>query len=86
MPETPAIFKLIQEYHPVSDAEMFEVCNMGVGFCVVASEADIGAILSILAKHQRNSWVIGKVIDDQGKGVYLASRRLKGYKKRFHQE
>jgi phosphoribosylformylglycinamidine cyclo-ligase len=86
MPETPAIFKMIQEFHPVSDAEMFEVYNMGVGFCVVANEADVGTILSIVAKHQKKAWVIGKVIEDQSKGVYLPGRRLKGYKKRFYQE
>jgi phosphoribosylformylglycinamidine cyclo-ligase len=86
MPDTPAIFNMIQEYHPISDAEMFEVFNMGVGFCVVSSEADMVSVLSILEEHNRKAWVIGKVIEDETKGVYLPRWRLKGHKKRFFQE
>src|SRR6266581_7893370 len=84
MPETPAIFKMIQQFSNVSPTEMFEVYNMGVGFCVVVSETDVGSVLSILKKHDRKAWVIGKVIDDPTKGVYLPRQGLVGHKKRFH--
>jgi len=84
MPETPEIFRMIQEYGNVSVAEMFEVYNMGVGFCVVVGETDVGLVLSILEKHKRKAWVIGKVIDDPTKGVYLPRQGLVGHKKRFH--
>jgi phosphoribosylformylglycinamidine cyclo-ligase len=83
MPETPPIFKMIQQYGNVSTAEMFEVYNMGVGFCVVVAEADAGSVLSILEKHDRKAGVIGKVIDDPTKGVYLPRQGLIGHKKRF---
>jgi len=86
MPETPGIFKLIQQYGEVSTSEMFEVYNMGVGFCVIVNETDVGSVLSILKKYDRNAWVIGKVIDDPTKGVYLPRQRLVGHKKRFRQE
>jgi phosphoribosylformylglycinamidine cyclo-ligase len=86
MPDAPAIFKMIQEYHPVSDAEMFMVYNMGVGFCVIVSETDVNSVLSILQEHHRKAWVIGKVIEDQTKGVYLPRQGLRGHKKRFYQE
>jgi phosphoribosylformylglycinamidine cyclo-ligase len=86
MPETPEIFKMIQQYGDVSTAEMFEVYNMGVGFCVVASETDVGSVLSILERYHRKAWVIGKVIDDPTKGVYLPRQGLTGHKKRFRQE
>jgi phosphoribosylformylglycinamidine cyclo-ligase len=86
MPETPAIFKMIQQFGNVSTAEMFEVYNMGVGFCVVANETDVGSILSILERHNRKAWVIGKVIEDLTKGVYLPRQGLIGHKKRFRQE
>jgi len=86
MPETPPIFKMIREYHPICDAEMFEVFNMGVGFCIVSSEADVTPVLSILEKYHRKAWVIGEVIEDESKGVYLPRWRLKGHKKRFYHE
>jgi phosphoribosylformylglycinamidine cyclo-ligase len=86
MPETPAIFKMIEQHGDVSIAEMFEVYNMGVGFCVVVSDAEVGAVLAILEKFNRKAWVIGKVIDDPTKGVYLPRQGLKGHKKRFRQE
>jgi len=86
LPETPPIFKLIQQHSNVSAAEMFEVYNMGVGFCVVVGESDVGSVLSILEKHDRKAWVIGKVIHDPTKGVYLPRQGLIGHKKRFRPE
>jgi phosphoribosylformylglycinamidine cyclo-ligase len=65
---------------------MFEVYNMGVGFCVVVDESDVGLVLSVLERHGRTAWVIGKVIEDSTKGVYLPRHRLEGPKKRFREE
>jgi len=83
MPETPGIFKMIQQYGDVGAAEMFEVYNMGVGFCVIVSDTDVGSVLSILEKYDRKASVIGTVIDDPTKGVYLPRQGLIGHKKRF---
>ena len=86
LPEPPPIFRMIEQYGSVSAAEMFQVYNMGVGFCVVVGEPDVEAVLSILEKHDRTAWVIGRVIDDPTKGVYLPRQRLVGHKKRFRPE
>jgi phosphoribosylformylglycinamidine cyclo-ligase len=86
MPETPEIFKMIQQYGDVKTPEMFEIYNMGVGFCVIVNETDVGSVLSILERHNRKAWVIGKVIEDPTKGVYLPRQGLIGHKKRFRQE
>lgn len=83
LPPVPAIFTLIQEYGNVSIAEMFEVYNMGVGFCVVVGESNVSLALSILEQHSRKAWVIGEVIQDPTKGVYLPRHRLEGHKKQF---
>jgi phosphoribosylformylglycinamidine cyclo-ligase len=85
LPETPAIFQLIQQYGDVSTAEMFEVYNMGIGFCIVADETKVNSILSILENHNRKSWVIGKVVEDPIKGVDLPRQGLIGHKKRFRE-
>lgn len=86
MPPAPGIFNMIQQYGDVSTAEMFEVYNMGVGFCVSVSETDVAAVLSILAQHHRKASVIGTVIEDPTKGVYLPRQGLTGHKKRFRQD
>jgi phosphoribosylformylglycinamidine cyclo-ligase len=79
----PPIFSLIQRQGGVSGAEMFEVYNMGVGFCVLVSEGDAAAALSILQRHCRRAQVIGRVIEDENKGVHLPRERLTGHGKAF---
>jgi phosphoribosylformylglycinamidine cyclo-ligase len=83
LPATPPIFRLIQQHGAVANAEMFEVYNMGVGFCVLVSEKDADTTLLILRRHARRARVIGRVIADDSKGVYLPDQRLTGHGKTF---
>jgi len=48
--EAPAIFRLIQAWGRVAEAEMFRVFNMGVGLALVAAEAEAPALVSALAE------------------------------------
>jgi phosphoribosylformylglycinamidine cyclo-ligase len=84
MPPAPAIFRLIQSIADVGDAEMHQVYNMGIGFCVIVAEADRDAVLSILQRRGRRAQVIGRIIADESKGVYLPHQRLVGHGKKFH--
>lgn len=83
LPPAPPIFRLIQHYGEVDDPEMFQVYNMGVGFCVLAAECDAAQILAILQRHGRAARVIGHVVADDAKGVHLPRERLAGHGKRF---
>ena len=83
LPPAPPIFRLIQQHGAVANAEMFEVYNMGVGFCVLVAERDREATLSLLQRHGRRARVIGGVIADDSKGVYLPRERLAGHGKTF---
>jgi phosphoribosylformylglycinamidine cyclo-ligase len=85
-PPAPPIFRLIQTMGRVSNAEMYQVYNMGIGFCVIIAERDREAVLSILQRHRRRGRIIGRVIEDDSKGVYLPSQRLVGHGKRFSEE
>jgi len=84
LPPPPPIFDLIEEHGGVARAEMFEVYNMGIGFCVIVAEGDVAATLAILARHRRQAAVIGRAIDDPTKSVHLPQLRLVGRGKRFH--
>jgi phosphoribosylformylglycinamidine cyclo-ligase len=78
------IFDLIQERGGIQRSEMFEVFNMGVGFCVIVSKANVEATLEILARHERIASVIGYVADDMPKSVRLPKEGLIGKGKKFH--
>lgn len=83
MPPVPPIFDLIQHHGAVNRAEMFEVYNMGIGFCVIVPEEDAAATLAILARHNRRAWVIGHAVADPTKSVYLPQENLVGAGKKF---
>jgi phosphoribosylformylglycinamidine cyclo-ligase len=83
LPPVPAIFRLIQSRGSVSSAEMYQVYNMGIGFCVLVAAEDAASTLLILQRHGRRARVIGRIIEDDSKGVYLPQHRLEGHGKEF---
>ena len=83
LPAVPAIFRLIQTQGGVGDAEMYQVYNMGIGFCLLVAAADVDSTLLILERHGRRAKVIGRTIEDDSKGVYLPHLRLEGHGKEF---
>ena len=83
LPPPPPLFGLIEKLGGVSRAEMFEVYNMGIGFCVVVAEGDVDATLAILKRHNRRASVIGHAVADPTKSVQLPREKLVGAGKRF---
>ena len=84
LPAPPPLFGLIEQLGGISRAEMFEVYNMGIGFCVVAASADADRTLEILKRHGRQALVIGHTIVDPTKSVQLPREKLIGAGKKFH--
>jgi phosphoribosylformylglycinamidine cyclo-ligase len=83
LPPPPPIFELIERVGGVSRAEMYEVYNMGVGFCAMVAAGDADRALGILARHGRAAAVIGHVVADAGKSVRLPRENLVGRGKKF---
>jgi len=80
----PEIFNLIQDRGGVSEAEMFEVFNMGTGFClIVEGTQEVEAISKICKEHDLPCQVIGHVEACQGKEVFLPQKQLIGKGSRF---
>jgi len=71
LPEPQSIFRLLQELGKVSDAEMFQVYNMGVGFCLVVAPPDADRALAILRGHGREAAVLGRAVADPERRVRL---------------
>jgi phosphoribosylformylglycinamidine cyclo-ligase len=68
----------------VSEAEMFEVFNMGTGFClVVEGTNEVEAVTEICKKNDLSCQVIGQVEGCQGKEVSLPEKQLIGKGSRF---
>ena len=59
--EVPPIFKLIQETGEISDEEMREVFNMGVGLIFIVSKNDSQLALDLTAKQNERPFLIGEV-------------------------
>jgi len=78
-PPVPEVFKLIQERGKVSDAEMYEVFNMGIGFVVVVNGMEeFTKISTICKKYDVASKMIGCVEPCQGKEVTIPEFNLIG--------
>ena len=80
----PEIFNLIQDRGGVSEAEMFEVFNMGTGFClIVEGTKEVEALTEICKEYDLPCQVIGQVEACQGKEVTLPQKQLIGKGSRF---
>ncbi|MEJ2104094.1 MAG: phosphoribosylformylglycinamidine cyclo-ligase [Ignavibacteriaceae bacterium] len=57
----PAIFKIIQEAGEISDEEMREVFNMGIGLVFIVSKSDADSLMRLSEELKEKPVVIGKV-------------------------
>jgi phosphoribosylformylglycinamidine cyclo-ligase len=82
LPVTP-VFRFIAELGDVPAAEMWEVFNMGCGFCAVVPEADAERAVTLLGAHHPGTAVIGRCTDHAGRvtapglGIEGASGRIR---------
>ena len=79
LPPVPEVFEMIQEQGKVSDAEMYEVFNMGTGFIVVIdSMKEFSKVSTICKKYNIATEVIGYVESSNGKEVTIPELNLIG--------
>ncbi len=79
----PPIFDLIAERGEVEPAELYEVFNMGCGFCCIVAPDAAGAAVELLDAHHPGTAVIGAVTDVDGvvelPAAGLSGRRGEGF-------
>ena len=78
----PEIFNLIAQRGGVEPAELYEVFNMGCGFCCVVPAADAPAAVALLSAHHSGTAVIGSATANAG-AVELSAVRLRGSRAGF---
>ncbi|MCC8195798.1 MAG: phosphoribosylformylglycinamidine cyclo-ligase [Ruminococcus sp.] len=65
--KAPPIFDLIAEKGRISERDMFNTFNMGVGMSIVVSKEDEGEALRILHAEGEEAYVIGKIVKSDRK-------------------
>jgi phosphoribosylformylglycinamidine cyclo-ligase len=83
LPPIPPIFAIIQDLAGVEDAEMFQVYNMGVGFCIVVGPEDLDGVLALMREKGRKASRIGYVVSDPEKKVFVKEKNIIGEGKHF---
>jgi phosphoribosylformylglycinamidine cyclo-ligase len=79
----PPIFRLIAERGGVGEPELYEVFNMGCGFCCVVPWDEAGAAVELLGKRHAGAAVIGRTTHTSGvvelPAPGLMGRRAEGF-------
>lgn len=85
LPEPQPIFDLIQRAGSIPRCEMYRVFNMGIGFCLIVqdNESLISAVRQTFEASSFETHIIGKVIVDERKRVYLLKQGLVGEGEEF---
>lgn len=78
LPRPLPIFELIQKTLNVPLDEMYEVFNMGIGFCVMVSAEHAQQVIDIVGQKGSPAQIIGYVVPDSEKRVWLSEQGLVG--------
>ncbi len=65
------IFKLIMKEGGISERDMFNTFNMGVGMSVVVAEKDVDVALQILKENGEDAYVMGRIVKSKDKITIL---------------
>ena len=64
--EMPALFQIIEERSGVSEEELYQVFNMGVGMTAIVSADKADPALKFIRGHGHRAWLIGEVVKGRG--------------------
>jgi phosphoribosylformylglycinamidine cyclo-ligase len=81
LPEPPGIFKLIQRYGNVTDAEMYGRFNMGIGMCIVLPKKDVDSAIQLIEKHKKEAFILGYARKDPERKITVKPLGIVGSSK-----
>lgn len=64
--ETPAIFHLMKETAELSERDLYNTFNMGIGLMMAVDKSEADAVVSHLAALGEKAWVVGEVAAEGG--------------------
>lgn len=71
LPQPQPIFGILQRLGAISDEEMYQVYNMGIGFCLVVAAAQADRALGALTDLGVEAYRLGRAVADPERKVYL---------------
>jgi phosphoribosylformylglycinamidine cyclo-ligase len=86
LPEPQPIFRLIQARGRVSEAEMYQVFNMGVGFCLVTAPEAAAQVHAIARLHEVASYGLGHAVADPQRRIWVRPKNLVSSGMRLQQD
>jgi len=86
LPEPPPIFALIQREGRISDAEMVNTFNMGVGLCLVVSPPQAPAAAALFHAYGMDAWPIGRAVSDPERAIRIPALKVVGKRDQFYPE
>jgi phosphoribosylformylglycinamidine cyclo-ligase len=76
LPEPQPIFRLIQARGRVSEAEMYQVFNMGLGFCVVTTPSAAAQVHAITRQHGVATYDLGHAVADPERRIWMKPKHV----------
>ena len=61
------IFKLLQKQGNISERDMFNTFNMGVGMSIVVPKDEVDKALAILKENGEDAYIIGEIVESENK-------------------
>ena len=61
------IFKLLQKQGDISERDMFNTFNMGVGMSIVVPKDEVDKALAILKENGEDAYIIGEIVESENK-------------------
>jgi phosphoribosylformylglycinamidine cyclo-ligase len=68
------IFDLIKKEGKISDKDMYNTFNMGVGFCIISPPSEVEKVLKKCSNYGMEAFEFGTV--EKGEGVYIEKLRI----------
>jgi phosphoribosylformylglycinamidine cyclo-ligase len=84
LPSPQPVFNLIQSCGNITTQEMYNIFNMGIGFCVIVLPEDADKIIKIAKKHSVEAFEIGYIVKDEEKKVRIEPEKIVGKKNKFY--
>lgn len=69
--KTPPVFKLLQDKGNISEHDMFNTFNMGVGLCVCVDAKDADKAIEIIKSCGEDAYVMGRIEKADEKGIII---------------
>lgn len=83
LPPPLPIFTVLQDAGQLTDAEMYQVYNMGIGFCVIVAETDADRVMQITTEHDVRAWQIGTTVESPERTITIEPRQLQSREGHF---